>query len=123
MSDFFMSYSDDDDDDNQGFFQDENLSFFQNDNQDGTLNNQYCFQFDSYEDKKETNQIDNISLSENKDSNNQITKSRKKPKPYHKRKSTLSDQAQCFREIFFLIFTKKKKFPKTIIWEIHKHIQ
>ena len=48
---------------------------------------------------------------------------RDKHKPYHKRKSTLSKQAQIFREAFFLIFTKKKKFPKTIIWEIHKLIQ
>lgn len=38
-------------------------------------------------------------------------------------KPTLSHQAKSFREMFFLIFTKKKRLPKTIILEIHKIIR
>ena len=122
MSDYFMSASEEED----------ILNFLLDGNQHDIQNNSPFPT--SHENNEEKNRTDIILPSDNKDSNNQMNhdlehningknEPHKKPKHYHKRKSILSDQAQNFKDAYYLVFTKKKKFPKPIIWEIHKLIQ
>lgn len=42
---------------------------------------------------------------------------------YSKKKIDLSQKEQNFKNDYFLIFTNRKKFPKTIIKQIHSIIQ
>lgn len=59
----------------------------------------------------------------NKHENNNKEKEHCKNKTFQKRKLVLSQQAQAFKTDYYLIFTKKKKFPKAFLRQIHNIIQ
>ena len=64
--------------------------------------------------------LGNVSL---KPANNSMKVNIIENKKYRKRKLILSQKAQNFKNDYFLIFTNRKKFPKTILRQIHSIIQ
>lgn len=106
----------DDDDDNDIYFEEDliDVNFYEIENQSNvqdlqvneldTLNHSLFYK------------PNNKDLYEKENFSNRIKK-------YTKGKIHLSNNAQSFKSDYYLVFTKKKKFPKPIIRKIHKLIQ
>ena len=109
---------------------------FTKDGTDETISNNYTENYYQQDDQKQKMDIiDNIfSINnasrnrnnldgESKFENKNKEKKHSKNKTFQKRKLLLSPRAQAFKTDYYLIFTKKKKFPKAFLRQIHNMIQ